>query len=1070
MKKYFLRNLHSSFNNPFRLERKVGILALLFVIMVLPLSVNANVDKLQENKLTISTQKLVKGIVSDENGMTLPGVSIVVKGTTDGTTTDIDGKYQISVPNESSVLTFSFIGLLTQEITVGSQINLNVVMLADALQMDEVVVTALGIKREKKSLGYAVQEIGGGLLTRTRESNLANTISGKVAGVQIIKGSNGPGGSSKIVLRGYNSLSGDNQPLIIIDGVPMDNFTGASNNDFWNPGTDMGNGLGDLNPENIESLSVLKGASAAALYGSRAGNGVILITTKSGKAQKGLGISYSTSLGIETNFITPDLQNSFGQGKQGVYDNLSGSSWGPKIEGQNVEKWNGENAALRAYDNLDNFSETGVKMTHTLSFQQQVSDATSVYSSVTYLNDESKIPGAELNRVNLLTRAISHFGEEKKWTTDVKVQYIRIKAKNRPMSGVTTSNTFSTMYLLPRSLDVTDFKQDHDSDGNMTWYEQGNSINPYWAYRNNLNTDLRDRFLLNGMLKREFTDWLSFELKAGADLYTTNNESKLFAGSPLGTTGRYRVSKNTFMESNYSALLSASKDNIFGKFGGSVNLGGNLMQQKSTSISANAGELEVPNLFTINNGIDNPKADSGFSEKRINSIYGTLQVNYDGFLFVDFTARNDWSSALSKDNRSFFYPSISSSLVVSEMVNKIGGELPGWITFGKLRASYAEVGNDMKPYQLYNFYDIGKDPNGNTTAGRNSVLYDSNVKSELIKSYELGFDARFFKNRIGIDFSWYKTNATNQLIDLPINPLSGYSKRKANAGDIQNKGIEIMVNAQILEDTEGLNWNMSLNYSKNENTIVKLTDDVSQYELGGFANVKILAATGESYGVIKGTKFLRVEDKGSSSYGKIIVDGDGLPLATADKQVLGNQQPDALIGFTNSFSYKNLSLSFLIDARIGGEIFSGTNLAIQHAGTAAATVVNGERKDIIFNGVLDDGNYTANTKAVSPEVYWKHVTRKSGNLGIGENNIYDATNIRLRSVEIGYSLPDKWLNGTIFQKARLGLSANNVWMIKSHLNGVDPESVYATGSNAVGFENLNSPTSRTYNFNVVFNF
>lgn len=1070
MKKYFLRNLHSSLTNPLRLERKIGILALLFAILVLPLSASANDVNLSDNNQSVATQKLITGIVSEDNGMTLPGVSIIVKGSTNGTTTDIDGKFQISVPTESSVLVFSFIGMLSQEITVGSQSTINVVMLADALQMEEVVVTALGIKREVKSLGYAFQEVKGDMLTSTRESNLANTITGKVAGLQIIRGSNGPASSSKIVLRGFNSLTGDNQPLIIIDGVPMDNFTGASNNDYWNPSPDMGNGLGDINPENIESLSVLKGASAAALYGSRAGNGVILITTKSGKAQKGLGVTYSTSLGIETNFMSPKLQNTYGQGIEGTYDNLSGSSWGPRIEGQDVEKWDGQNAPLQAFDNLENYSKTGVKMTHTLSFQQQVTDATSVYSSLTYLDDDSKIPGAKLNRLNLLSRAVSHFGEDNKWTTDVKVQYIKIKASNRPIGGPRSSNAFSTMYLLPRSLDITDFRKDSDADGNMQWYASGNSVNPYWAYRNNLNTDLRDRFLLNGMVKREFTDWLSLELKAGADLYTTSTENKLYAGSPLSTTGRYSVGKNTFMESNYSALLSAAKDNIFGKFGGSVNLGGNLMQQKSSSINANAGELEVPNLFSINNGKSTPSASSGFSEKRINSLYGTLQLNYDGFIFVDITGRNDWSSTLSKANRSFFYPSVSTSLVVSEMVDKMGGVMPQWMTFGKIRGSYAQVGNDMSPYQLYNSYNIGKDPNGNTTAERNSVLFDDNVKSELIKSWEFGVDARFFNNRLGIDFTWYKSNATNQLINIPLNPLSGYSSMKVNAGDIENKGYEIMVNARILDNPKGLNWDLNINYSKNTNTINELTEGVTQYGLGGFDNLQIIAIAGERYGTIYGTKFRRVEDKTSSSYGKKLVNGDGLPLATSDKHNLGNQQPDALIGFSNNFSYKNFSLSFLIDARIGGEMFSGTNLAMQKAGTAAATAVNGARDNFVVDGVLDDATYTANTKAVTPQLYWQHVGSTSGNLGISENNIYDATNIRIRNIELAYSLPSKWLANSAFQGVRVGLSCNNVWMLKSYLNGVDPESVYATGSNAVGFENLNSPTSRTYNFNVVFNF
>ena len=1014
----------------------------------------------------------VTGTVTDDLGAPLPGVNVVQKGTTNGTSTDFDGNFSINVPS-TTTLVFSSLGFTTKEIAVGGQSTINVSLSEDAEQLGEVVVTALGIKRERKSLGYALQEIKGGDIVESRESNVTNALSGKVAGLQVVKGSNGPASSSKIVLRGNNSLTGDNQPLIVVDGVPMDNFTGSNNNDFWNPAADMGNGLGDLNPDNIESMSVLKGASAAALYGSRAGNGVILITTKTGKAQKGLGITYSVTTGFETIFMSPELQNEFGQGNDGIHDPRSGSSWGPKIAGQSVQNWDGEQTNLRAYNNLDNYIKTGFSVNHSLAFQQQVSEATSLYTSATYFSDDSKIPGAELDRLNLLTRAVSYFGENKNWSTDVKVQYMKTTAQNRPVSGVNNSNVFGTMYLLPRSLDITELKNSSDEFGNMIWYQPGgNGINPYWASNNNLNTDSRDRFLLSGSIKNEITDWLTAEVRAGADLYTTNTESKLYAGSPLGTTGRYSMGKETFIESNYSALLTASKDNLFGKFGGAVTLGGNLMAQENSSLSANAGELEVPNLFSLNNGKDKANVGQGYSQKKINSLYGTMQLNYDGYLFVDVTGRNDWSSTLSKENRSFFYPSISTSIVVSDMIQNNGGNIPEWLTYLKLRASHAQVGNDLSPYQLYNTYNINKDPNGNTVAGSGGTLFNPDVKSELIKSNELGLEARFFQNRLSFDFAYYKSNATRQLINLPLNPLSGYNSVKANAGDIQNEGVELMVNARIFDNPNGFNWDTSINYSKNKNTVVELTDEVSQYGLGGYDNISILAVAGEMYGEIYGTKYRRVEDASSPNFNKIIVDEAGIPLAADGRFKLGNQQPDALIGWTNNFRYKNFGLSFLVDARLGGEIFSGTNLAIGRSGTGAATVVNGERADIVFDGVVEDGNggFVANTTPVSPQDYWTTVSDRSGNLGITEANIFDATNIRLRSVQLDYNLPSKWLDGMSVQNAKIGVSVNNVWMIHSNLNGVDPESVYATSSNAVGFENLTSPTSRSVFLNLAISF
>lgn len=1015
----------------------------------------------------------VSGTITDAtDGTPLPGVNVLIKGTKIGVSSDFDGKYSIDVKSNNVILEFSFLGFITQDVPLNGKSVINVNLVQSTVSLNEVVVTALGIKREKKSLGYAVQEVDGESLVQSRETNIANAISGKVSGVQVVRSSNGPASSSKIILRGNNSLTGDNQPLIVVDGVPMDNFTGAANNDYWNPSQDMGNGLGDLNPENIESMSVLKGASAAALYGSRAGNGVILITTKSGKAKKGLGITYSTTVGFESVGSTPEIQSLYGQGENGLYNEVSGSSWGPKIEGQQVTNWNDQQVALQAYDNLDTYFKTGINQTHTVSFQQQVSDATSLFSSATYLNDASKIPGAKLERVNLLTRAVSKFGENKKWTTDVKVQYINSKADNRPLNGSNISNGFATMYMLPRSVNVADFKSGSDEFGNMIWYVPSNSMNPYWGSKYNLSSDSRDRFLLNGNLKYEFTDWLRGEIKAGADLYTTSTESKLYAGSPLSNTGRFSLGKNIFSEKNYSALLIASQDNIFGKFGGSLTLGGNLMSQNASGLRSSSGELEVPNLFSLNNGKDKPTIEESFSERKMNSLYGSMQINYDGYLYLDFTGRNDWSSTLIKENRSFFYPSVSTSIVFTEMIKKQGGNLPEWLNFGKVRASYAAVGNDLDPYKLYNSYSIGKDPNGNTTASSGSVKFNSDVKSELIKSVEFGFDGRFFSNRLAMDFSWYKSNATNQLIELPLDPLSGYNSEIVNAGDIQNKGLELMLNGKILDNPEGLTWEMNLNYSKNENSIVKLTDEVSKYSLGGFDNVSVFATAGGGYGEVWGTKYQRVEDIANPNFGAIIVDGNGLPLATSEIFKLGNQQPDALIGYSNTFTYKNVSFSFLIDARLGGEIYSGTNRALQNSGNAAATVVNGSREDFIVDGVVSDGSggYVANTVEVSPQIYWNTIALRSGNLGITEANMYDASNVRLRNISLNYALPTKWLKNTGIQNAKAGVSANNVWLMSSHLNGVDPESVYATATNAVGFENLSSPTSSTVFLNLSLSF
>lgn len=1036
---------------------------LLFLVIPVVLVILSCVD------LHAQERKIVTGIIRSIEGNPMQGATISEKGTTNKVVSDEKGNFKISVAPLATLIVTSM-GFEETNVPIGSNNFYNISMEIKQNKLNEVVVTALGVRREKKSLGYALQEVKGETLAGAKEANLVNDLSGKVAGLQVTRSSNGPAGSSKITLRGNNSLTGNNQPLIVVDGIPMDNFTGATNTDFYNPSLDMGNGLGDINAEDIASLTVLKGPAASALYGSRAGNGVILITTKTGKKQNGLGLSVSSSIGFESIFANPEMQNSFGQGKDGIYDNHSNSSWGPKITGQSVVDWSNNTVPLRSYDNVGNYYGNGITSNQSVSFQQQ-NKSTSLYTSYSRLDDKSMIPGAKLIRNNLLARAISKFGKNERWTIDTKVQYNNTLAKNRPMVGQNVNNSFYTIYTLPRTMDLTQFKNAVDSNGNMRWYSGGSQLNPYWSSKNNLNQDSRDRFLMNGSLKYQFTDWLSADINAGADMYTTNTETKTYSGGPLNPTGAYSLGKQTFLESNYSALITARKDNVFGKLGGAFTLGGNLMSQKNSSLSSSAGNLKVPNLFSLNNSTGNPSITQGFTQKRINSLYGSLELNYDSYLFLAGTFRNDWSSTLSPANRSYFYPSLSASLVFTDMITKTGGHLPAWISYGKLRGSYASVGNDLGAYQLYNTYTISNDPNGNTAAGRNPILFDPNVKNELIKSYEAGAEMRFFSNRVGFDVSIYKSNATHQLINLPMDPLSGYSSKKINAGDIENKGIELMVDARILNNRNSVNWTITANYSANNNTVNSIYTDVTQYSLGGYDNVQVLAVAGQKYGEIYGSRFRRVTDTKSSDYGKLLLDGNGLPQKEDGPTVkLGNQQASGLLGITNSFSYKGFGLSFLIDARFGGKIFSGTLDAMQRNGTAAVTVVNGSRDSIVANGVVLNGNlYEANNKAVTPQRYWGAVAG-ADNLGITEANLYDASNIRLRNVQLSYTLPDKFLSKTPMQKVVLSVSCNNVWLIKSHLHGIDPESVYATSTNATGFENGSAPTSRTFFVNLTVGF
>ncbi|NLR63906.1 SusC/RagA family TonB-linked outer membrane protein [Chitinophaga varians] len=1013
-------------------------------------------------------KKWVSGTLKDGSGAPIIYATIVEKGTTNGATSNEKGAFRVQVaPNATLVITS--VGFTRMEVPANG--NLDLVMQDASKGLNEVVVTALGISREKKSLGYSMQEVKANTLVEAHETNITNALTGVVAGLQITRASGGPAASSKINLRGNTSLNGKNQPLIVVDGVPIDNSTGVGSdgtNDYWNPSLDMGNGLSDLNANDIASISVLKGPAAAALYGSRAGDGVILVTTKTGRKNSGVGITVSSTLGLETFFTRPEMQKSFGQGTNGVFNETAGTSWGPKIEGQEVTNWAGKKENLRYFDNVKNFYNIGLNHNQNISFQQQF-DKTSVYTSLNYLNDKSMIPGTKLSRVNITSRISSKYGAKDRLSTDFKVQYSNTNAVNRPATGTNSRNYATLLYSMPVSMDVTQFKNPVNEFGKMTWYSVGNDVNPYWATKYLQNQDIRNRFIMNGSMKYQFTSWLDAEVKAGADMYNTTTESKTYVGSPAAVDGGYGTGRLSFTELNYSTLITAKKENLISKLSGNISVGGNLMKQKTSNVGYSTGALVVPNLFAIKNSKGAIATTDAATEQRINSVYGTAGLNWDSYLFLDVTARNDWSSTLSPENRSFFYPSVSLSYLLTEHIKS----LPSWLSYGKLRASYAAVGNSLSPYQLYNNYVIGQDPNGNITASRDKIYFNKGVKSELIKSHEFGAEFRFVDSRFGLDFTYYKSNATNQLIDLPMDPASGYGKRKINAGNIQNSGFEIMADARILTNPKGLMWNISGNLSMNRNKIIDIgeAEGVSIYPLGGFDAVSIVAKTGSLYGDIYASKVLRrVTDQSSQYYGQLILESNGLPKIEDGNKYLGNQAAKALVGITNSFSYKNFSLGFLVDARIGGEIYSVTQLMMQKAGTAAITAPGGQRNDIVVPGVIDQGGgkYVPNTQSVTQQQYWNALN--NGNLGAPEINTYDATSIRLRNVQLNYNLPKSVLGRMPVQAVKVGLSCNNVWMISSHARGLDPESVFAIGSNATGFENGAPPTTRTFLVNLSLSF
>ncbi|MBV8328249.1 SusC/RagA family TonB-linked outer membrane protein [Chryseobacterium sp.] len=934
-------------------------------------------------------------------------------------------------------------------------------------KIDEVVVTAYGVKKEKKSLGYSFQDVKGQTLVDAKETNVTNALAGKVAGLQVIKAGFGPGSSSKINLRGFNSFKGDNQPLIVVDGVPLSNSLGSKpkqndgvfNNDFWNPDLDMGNGLSDLNSEDIESVSVLKGGAASALYGSRGGNGVILITTKSGKKKGGVGISYSTSLGFETIFMKPDMQKSFSQGSNGLVNPANSdntTSWGPAFT-----------ESMQRYDNLKNFFKTGLNSQHNLSFQGNLGEGTSLYTSAGYLHDNSQIPNSKYERFNFMGKMNSTFGANKRWTTEIKAQYISTKANNRPSGGQGDGNYYPAILLMPQNINITDYREGQTENNVISRWITPNGINPYWSAYNSLNADKKDRIILNAYLKYQFNNWLSSDVRLGTDFYALNADARVWTGSSRRNS--YSTSNEKFYENNYIASITAKKDNLFGKWGGSVSVYGQMMETRTKALYFTTQNLIIPNAFNVKNTSDNASAANFEVDlwKKINSVFAAAEINYDGYWFINATTRKDWSSTLSIENRSYIYNSISSSLVLTDMLNKLNGFNSKVLTFAKLRAAYAVTGNGLEPYELYNNYALSTDPNGHITLSRQKILYNANLQAEKLKTFEVGADLKFF-NRVSLDVSYFNNNATNQLINLPMNPLSGYENMKISSGGLHNSGFEFVLNTDILKK-ENFTWNVNANFSLLKSNIDEINDNVSKYPIGGFDNVTFYTEVGRPYGAIYGTKFLRVEDPNSPYFGKLIVGQNGLPQATLDQQYLGDQTPRSLFGFTSSFVYKNIGLSFLIDGRIGGKFFSATQLALQRAGLAADTAPGGRRDNFVLDAVVQqNGGYASNTKEITQQDYWAAVT--TGNLGITEQNVYDATNIRLRNIQLSYSFPKSLFQKMALQSAKVSFTANNVWMIYSKAKGIDPESVFAINSNAVGFENMAFPTTRSYLFTITLGF
>lgn len=1002
----------------------------------------------------------VSGVVTDANdGFGLPGVSVLVPGTTNGTITDVDGNYSLDL-NGGKELQFSYIGYTTVTIAVKGQTKIDVELAEDTQKIDEVVVTALGIKREKKALGYSMQEVKGESLTQTRDANVANALAGKVAGLQIKQNGTGVGGSTRIVIRGNNSISGNNQPLVVVDGVPIDNFSGGTDDFAGNGKLDKGSGMSDISPDDIESMSVLKGPAAAALYGSRAGNGVVMITTKKGTQSRGVGVNYNLNFTAENPMQTPTFQNTYGQGSAGEFNNNVYGSWGPKMDGSMKDMALGSFAYAARDNNLyKDFLQTGTSVTNSVDISKSSEDIT-FRAGVTRLDNKGVVPNSGLDRTSINLRSTAKMA---KWlSADLKINYINQHTKNRIKLASDPDNIFLNYLGMPRSVAFSDYSsyEANDwkrADGSPAGFVIDHNINaesPYWSAYRMSNSDKKDRFIGFAALDFTFTDWLSLKLRSGMDNYTVQYDWVRATGTPYWqTNGSMNTKSEKFSEINSDFLLTAKGN--WDRFGIVGTVGGNIMYRSTAFHEEYSGEFVIPDFHAIANG----KEHTGKFEKtrkQINSIYATASLSWDDYLYLDLTARNDWSSTLPKENDSYFYPSVGASWIFTQMINKMGGST-GPLTFGKIRASWAQVGNDTDPYMLRDYYNIGYDIKGGIfSANTEDWMANPNLKNETINSWELGLELKAFDNRVGIDMAYYKKNAKDQILKIDVPSATGYKMKMINAGNIENKGIEIALNATPVMTASGFTWDTQLNWSKNKNKVVALTSDTKEQILSdpSVTFVKIVAHEGGSFGDIYGYAYKRDDN------GNVIIGEEGVPLRTEDMELLGNNQPDWMLGWNNSFSYKNFSLNFMIDMRKGGDVYMGSINRGATNGSLEMTM-DGREGGMVIPGVLADGSQ--NTKSVSSEKYWVGIS------GISEAWMYDATNIRLRELSLGYSVPKSLLSKTPFTALKLSFVARNLFMIYSKTKGFDPESAYSS-SNAQGIEYGSMPTMRSLglNLNVAF--
>jgi len=1012
--------------------------------------------------ITSIAQKTVSGqVLEKETNMPLIGVTIVVKNSPKGATTDFDGNYIINNVSETDILVFSYLGYKTQELVVGGQSTINVSLETDAQEMDEVVITALNIQRDKESLGYSVSQVSAEEVNVAKENNVMNSLSGKVSGLQITQANTGVDGSSRILLRGVTTINGSNRPLVVVDGIPITGDAGGGSQ--WG-GVDRGDALSDINPDDVESISVLKGAGAAAAYGSLGMHGVILVTTKSGGKKKGLGVSLNSSFTFTEVALTPDLQNEYGTGAFGDFAPVGGDgrpildypfswSWGPKMEGQAYTNWLGKPDSFTSHGNpYEQFYQNGYSASNSIAFEGQ-SDKGSFRMSITDENARGINSDNTLAKQTFNIRGKTDLTDN--FSIDGKMTYLTSKVKNRPALAEDGANTALQLSLMPRDIRLSDVKNNtvNAQGEEIKWNLDNTFNNPYWSQEYVKNRDEKDRF--QGIISANWNIAHNFKItgKTGMDYIVYDYTNYAARGSQFQSNGLGNYGHDSGKSRIWNSDILATYNTKITDVNVTLSLGSSYREEYSSYVNISGNDAKVPNLHRISN-YKNSYSSEGISEKGVYSFYGLGQFSYRGFLYFDATLRNDNSSALPKENNSYWYHSENMSLLFSKLL----GIESSIFNKGKLRGSFAVVGNDTSPYRTQAVYNVDQTVTLPYTVGSiPSSLPSFDLRPESSESWEVGTELGFFNNRLQFDFTYYETKTKDQIMAVPISGASGYASKVVNAGVIANKGYEFQLNAVPLE-FDNFEWNLGFNFTKSNSTVESLNDGLESITLNSLNAVSVEARPGEEFGSIYGYDFLR------DNFGRKLITNDGF-AQKGERVKLGSITPDWYGGITNKFRYKNFSISTLITIQEGGEFYSYGRAYRMFFGTDARSL-EGRETGIMVDGINEHTGFVNETAAPAMLTHYSDIFTNE----VATNQILDASNVKFKELVITYDFPSSLVKNSFIQSGSISAIGRNLFYFYNAAGDIDPEAGYSSGPTGTALEHSSLPSTRSYGLNLKINF